>query len=110
MGGGISSHKYVNQIIDEASLEVLHKELITYRKEETKIKFEKIANAIGDMLPVKIVGYETGYDIGCKNWDVIVELMSTESLFFALANEPELMHTLAQIFVPVILHLRIFPR
>lgn len=59
--GGISSHKYVKQIIDEASLEVFHKELITYRKEETKIKFEKIAKAIGDILPVKLVGFETRY-------------------------------------------------
>lgn len=94
-GDGVSSHAYINQIEDASSLNMLHNEKITYLKEETEKKFRKISDAVGDILPVKITGLETGYEIGCKNWDIIAELMGAENLYFALADDPDLMHLLA---------------
>ncbi len=97
------SHSYQNQLESEEVLEKLHPETITYFKEETFALYHKIAGAIGDVLPVKIVGASTGYGLGCRTWDIVTELMGPENLFYALADEPEFMHRLAAKFTDIFL-------
>lgn len=92
MNGGISSHKYHNQIQNEESLLKFHNEIITYQEESTLKKYYKIAEAIGHIMPIKISGVETGYEIGCTNWDSIAQLMGAEELLCALLDDPDLMH------------------
>ena len=90
----IMSHHYENQIESEEDIEKLHRQVLTYKEKETYELFDKIAAAISDILPVKIVGIESGYDNSCKNWDDIAFFMGAENLFYALADEPEMMHKL----------------
>ena len=92
----IHSHAYQNQLDSEEALEKLHFEKITYRKEETYALYHKMSDAIGDILPVKITGAPTGYSLGCRNWDIATELIGPENVFYQLADEPELMHKIAE--------------
>ena len=101
--GGISSHKYHN-IFREKGLEMLHDPVITYDEKETLRRFMKIAEAVGDILPVKITGQPTGYDLGCKTWDTIAMLMGAEDLLIGLAEEPAFMHQLVQRLTDIFLH------
>lgn len=93
--GGISSHKYHNVFL-EKGLDMLHNPVITYDEEETLKRFTKIGEAVGDILPVKITGQPTGYELGCKTWDTIATLMGADDLLMGLVEEPEFMHQLVQ--------------
>ena len=59
---------------------------------------------MGDILPVKITGQPTGYDLGCKTWDTIAMLMGAEDLLIGLAEEPAFMHQLVQRLTDIFLH------
>ncbi len=93
--GAIQSHKYINQITCEEDVDKLHNQVLTYKEKETMALYEKIASAIGDILPVKVVGVETGYANACKNWDDIAEYMGPEAVLYGLIEEPDMMHKLA---------------
>lgn len=97
----ITSHHYTNQLTCEEDLERIHREVITYRKEESEAKFLKMADAFGDIVPVKLCGLETGYGIGCKTWDTAAELMGAEDLLIGLADDPDLMHLVAAKFTDI---------
>lgn len=92
----IVSRKYETQFETEEDLEKLHNAVITYDEEGTLKEFGQIAEAIGDLIPVKITGADTGYDIGCKSWDTIASCMSLDDLLYNLIDEPEFMHKLAK--------------
>lgn len=93
---GVVAHKYENQFETIADLEKLHNPIITYDKETSFSKLEKISEAIGDIIPVKLTGESTGYGLGHGVWDTIATFMSVENLLYALVDEPELMHALAE--------------
>lgn len=92
----IVSHKYESQFETEEDLEKLHNPVISYDEEATRKEFEKVAEAIGDLIPVKITGADTGYDLGCKSWDTIASCMSIDTLLYNLIDEPEYMHKLVK--------------
>jgi hypothetical protein len=94
--GGIISHQYHNQITNEESLQLFHNDKITYLEEATIKKYSKIAEAVGHILPVKIYGVETGYELGLTNWDDMARLMGVENLLYSLADNPDLMHMAAR--------------
>lgn len=102
-GGQISSHKYHN-VFQEAGLEMLHDPVITYDREETARQWEKVGEAVGDILPVKIVGEATGYGLGCKTWDTIATLMGADDLLFGLVDDPDFMHGLARKLTDIFLN------
>lgn len=91
----IVSHSYHN-VFREKGLEMLHNPVITYDEKETVRQWSKIGEAIGDILPVKIVGEPTGYGLGCKTWDTVATLMGVNDLLINLVEEPEFMHELAE--------------
>ncbi len=91
----IVSHSYHN-VFREKGLEMLHNPVITYDEKETVRQWSKIGEAIGDILPVKIVGEPTGYGLGCKTWDTVATLMGVNDLLINLMEEPEFMHELAE--------------
>lgn len=90
----VVSHRYENQFHTMEDVEKLHNPVITYQKEESLRRYEKVADAIGDILPVKLVGEATGYGLGHIAWDIISTCMSVDNLLYALMDEPEMMHAL----------------
>ena len=67
----IVSHRYENQFDSIEDVEKLHNPVITYDAEASRSLYEKISAAIGDILPVKLVGEASGYGLGHKAWDII---------------------------------------
>ncbi len=92
----IVSHRYTNQFETMEDVEKLHAPVITYQKEESLRRFWKISEAIGDILPVKLVGADSGYDIAHSAWDVISTHMGADALLYNMIDEPELMHALVE--------------
>ena len=90
----IKSHHYVNQIETDEDIDRLHNQVLTYNEKLTRQRYQKISAVIGDILPVKITGVETGYDNACKNWDDIAMYMGPEAVLTGLIEEPEMMHKL----------------
>ncbi len=99
--GGIYAHHYVNQLQTQEDVDKLHAPIITYDRETTLKKLEKAACAVGDILPVKLVGTETGYALGLKTWDDVVMLMGPEPLLYNLCDRPEFMHSIARKFCDI---------
>lgn len=91
---GAKSHTYVDQIPTEADIDRLHFETISYDAEATWKRFEFAADMIGDILPVKLVGEATGYSLGLKTMDDIVNLRGLDNFFYDFIEEPEFMHKL----------------
>lgn len=92
--GSIVSHRYENQFHSIEDVKKLHMPVITYDAETSNHRLWKIGEAIGDILPVKLVGEPTGYGFGHTAWDTISTFMSVDNLLFALVDEPEMMHAL----------------
>jgi len=94
-GNTIQAHTFQNQFQCEADLEKLHNEVISYDEAATRAEYERVANVIGDVLPVKIVGEQSGYSLGCVTWDLISNYCGLDTLFLDLLDKPKLMHALA---------------
>ena len=88
----IVAHEFVDQMEDESFIERLHNEVITYDKEETERRYNLVANIIGDIIPVKIIGTPWVFDT-C--WDDIAEWHGVTNLLMDLAMRPEFMHAVA---------------
>lgn len=92
----VISHKYENQFHSIEDVEKLHNQVITYDEEASRYQYAKISEAIGDILPVKLVGEATGYGLGHKPWDIIASFMSVDNLLYGLVDDPDMMHALAE--------------
>ena len=88
------AHTFVNQIQTEEDIEKLHNEQITYDEKATLAQYEKIADLLGDILPVKICGCAKGYGMGLKTMDDIVNFRGLDTFFYDLIEKPEFMHKL----------------
>lgn len=95
-GGAVKSHAFQTQFETLRDVEKLHLETITYHEEETVREYELLCGLLGDILPVKIVGVESGYETACKIWDDISQYMSLDDILYGLIDDPELMHGLAR--------------
>lgn len=84
----IVSHEYHDILEDESALQKFHLPVVTYDKEKTYCLYNKIANAIGDILPVKIVGHNSYMSV----WDDIAAYRGVTALFIDLVERPEYMH------------------
>lgn len=73
------SHTYVDQIPDEEAIEKLHFETIIYDAESSMRDLTYAAEMFGDILPVKLVGEATGYGLGLKTMDDIVNLRGLDT-------------------------------
>lgn len=93
---GIVSHKYENQFRSIEDVEKLHNPVVHYEEKASLRQYVKICEAIGDILPVRLVGEPTGYGLGYKAWDFIATTMSVNDLLYGLVDEPEMMHALVE--------------
>ena len=87
---GISAHWYHDQLATPEDVEKIHLPVITYEKEETMKRYIRIAEALGDIIPVKISGH------GCYTspWDNISMYRGVDSLLVDLIDEPEHSHNI----------------
>jgi len=89
-GGGIVSHEYIDQLATPEDVEKIKLPEITYDKEETMRRYTKLAEAIGDIIPVKIVGVSSYF----APWDEIAMYRGVNNLLFDLIDEPEHTHNI----------------
>ncbi|MBQ7839341.1 MAG: hypothetical protein IJ390_02480 [Lachnospiraceae bacterium] len=87
---GICAHRYYDQLATPEDVEKIHLPVITYDKEETMARYTKAAEALGDIIPVKITGH------GCYSapWDNIARLRGVDNLLIDLIEEPEHSHNI----------------
>ena len=85
----IVSHAYADQLPDDAALEKIQMPVITYDEEATRANWNRIGEAIGDIIPVKITGQGYSY---IATWDEIPRYHGPEQCLIDLADRPEFMH------------------
>lgn len=100
----VQTHTFVDQIKSMEDVDKLHNETITYDRDATMRIYEKAADVLADIIPVRITGEAGGYGIGCKIWDDISWLKSIDSLLFDLVDEPEMMHALASKLTDILIN------
>lgn len=93
----IVAHEYHDQIPDEEALSRIHLPVLTYHEEQTRRYAEKIANAIGDILPVRI----TGHNSYISMWDEISSYRGVTPLLMDLAERPEFCHAIVSRFAEI---------
>lgn len=84
----IVSHEYHDLLADESALEQFHLPVVTYDKEATMAQYERIANAIGDILPVRLTGHNSYF----STWDDIARYRGVTPLLMDLVERPEYTH------------------
>ena len=94
---GIVAHEYEDQLTTEEAVMKLHTPVLSYDEEGTMARFNKIANAIGDVLPVKI----TGHNAHITMWDQISSLRGVTPLLIDLAERPEFSHKIVKKFTEI---------
>jgi len=94
---------YADQLSREEDIEKIHFETITYDKSVSIKRFNRIGELLGDILPIRLAGEETGYGLGCKTMDDIVQLRGLDSFFTDFIDRPEFMHKLIGRFTDVFL-------
>lgn len=90
-GGDIVSHAYFDQLATPEDLEKVHLPELRYDEAETMTRFTKLAEAVGDVIPVRIVGY----DCYCTPWDRFSELRGVNNLLMDLVDDPDFSHQVA---------------
>ena len=88
----IVSHEYVDQLEHEADIEKIRMPRLTYEQAATEAARDKLAEAVGDLIEVRIVGY------GCyiSQWDKIAAYRGVTSLLMDLAERPEHSHAIME--------------
>ena len=87
----------MDQLATEADVAKLHTPVLSYDEEGTMARFNKIANAIGDVLPVKIVGHNSYITM----WDQISRYRGVTPLLIDLAERPEFSHKIIEKFTEI---------
>ncbi len=93
----IVAHEYHDQLSTPADLEKLRLPVIGYDEAATRARFEKIANAVGDLLPVRI----TGHNAYSGMWDVIANYRGVTPLLLDLAERPAFSHAVIRKFTDI---------
>ena len=88
-GNHIISHEYHDQLATEEDLERIHNQVITYEKEETMKRYQRVGDVMGDILPVRLKGFEY---VDTYTWDQISRFRGVTNMLMDLAERPEFMH------------------
>lgn len=88
----IVAHKYEDQLAEEEAVDRLQIPVITYEEQQTQAAYQLVAEMIGDIVPVKIVGH--GYYI--TTWDDIAMYRGVNNLLIDLIDRPEYTHRLVE--------------
>lgn len=91
-GNNIHSHEYSDMLSNEDDLEKLHYDTLAYDKDETLKRFELVADIIGDIVPVRLIGKDYAH---ISTWDEVSCLRGVTPLLMDLIDRPEFMHKVA---------------
>ncbi len=94
---GASTHLFVDQLPDEASMEKLHFCKIKYDAEATEKVHDYYADLMGDILPLRAEGVM----IWAALWDRLVFWRGAEKILYSFYDEPEYLHTLMKRLVAI---------
>ncbi len=97
----IVSHAYVDQLRDKTDLDKLFLPTITYDAAQTDENWNKVGDAIGDILPIRKTGI--GY-LYFATWDDISRYHGVENIFMDLIDRPEFMHAVASKITDIKMH------
>lgn len=88
----IVSHAYVDQLENESDIAKIRMPRLTYEREATEAARDRLAEAVGDLVPVRITGH------GCyiSQWDTISVYRGVTSLLMDLAERPEHAHAVME--------------
>ncbi len=89
----IKSHEYKDILQTEEDLEKLKIPEISYDREKTLKNYHKLAEILGDILPVKITGIPY---FAVTTWDDIARYRGVTNLLMDLAQRPEFMHKIVR--------------
>lgn len=89
----IVSHDYVDQLEDEAALELIKIPTFTARPDKDAKAMEFYTDLLGDSIPVKLCGVGIYYDAA---WDQIMRFHLLESVLYDLYDRPEYLHAIRQ--------------
>jgi len=89
----IISHEYEDQLEEEAALEMIHPPVLTYDEEDTRVRWTKIGEAVGDILPVRIVGTA---QCNVNSWDDISRYRGVTPILMDLIDRPEYSHAVIE--------------
>lgn len=87
---GIAAHMYHDQLATPEDVEKIKLPVITYDKEATMVQYTKLAEAIGDLVPIRI----TGHTCYTSPWDNIAMYRGVNNLLIDLIEEPEHTHNI----------------
>ena len=93
-GWNIMAQEYHDVLPDEEALEKLHWVPGGYDEKATMKQYEFMGELLGDILPVKIVGHDSG--MGLTLWDQVALFRGVTPLLTDLAERPEFMHKIAR--------------
>jgi len=89
----IISHEYEDQLEDEASLEMIHSPVLAYDQEDTRARWTKIGEAVGDILPVRVTGSS---QFGVASWDDVSRYRGVTPILIDLIDRPEYSHAIIE--------------
>ncbi len=91
-GNNIVSHEYIDQFADPEDIEKLKMPKFTYEEKATLAIRQKLDEAVGDILPIRLVGQ------GCyiSPWDKIATYRGVTNLLMDLADRPEHTHAIME--------------
>jgi hypothetical protein len=88
----IVSHEYVDQLENESDIAKIRMPHLTYEQVETEAARDRLAEAVGDLVPVHI----TGHGSYISQWDRIAVYRGVTSLLMDLAERPEHSHAIME--------------
>ena len=91
------THLFVDQLPDEASLDRLHRRVITAHPDITAANKARTEELIGDIMEVR----PTGIMLWAALWDRITFWKGAESCLYAVIDEPEFVHHLMRRMVDI---------
>ncbi len=99
----VQAHQYATVFHTMEDVEKIKPSKLHYDRERTMAIYERVADALGDIIPVKLVGMYAVMGIAHMPWDTIARFMSMDDLLYNMYDEPELMHAIVSRFTDVFL-------
>ncbi len=100
-GNNIVSHEYHDQLATDTDVERIKLPEIAYNQEETMRRYQLVGGVLGDIIPIKIVGYDY---MSVTTWDDISMYRGVTPLLMDLIDKPEHTHKILRKLTDIALH------
>lgn len=99
----VQAHQFETQFHSMEDVEKIPFSKLHYDRETTMQHYERVADALADIVPVKLTGMYAVMGINSTPWDLLAQYMNMDDLLYNMYDEPELMHALVSRFTDVFL-------